>query len=194
MRMGGREDNGYTWVGAASTANWGARPRDWREYSTLWVWIKRGETQRGAVPQLTFILSDNDGQKAYLHRDGDTCLNWGGGGWRTSIENFDWQLYELPLRQTTPSNCYYATNLDWTQVSLLTIEVRTPLDHADPDDVYLDRMELTRKNNFRFSDGHQTAGWLNGVIPLWKRVVLGQIQAFHLFVRDFETGLVVCLA
>lgn len=144
MRIGGREDNGYTWVGAASTANWGARPRDWREYSTLQVWIKRGETQRGAVPQLTFILSDNDGKEAYLHRDGDTCLNWGGGGWRTPIENSNWQLYVLPLRQTNPNNCYYATNLDWTQVSILTIEVRTPLDHADPDDVYLDMMGLTR--------------------------------------------------
>lgn len=143
IRVGGPEENS-TWVGAAYIGNWASRPQDWRDCESLQVWIKRGETLRGAIPQLTFVLSDISGGKAYLHRDEDTCLNWNGGGWRTPINNSSWLLYVLPLRQDAPDNCYYSTTIDWTQVNKLTIEVRTPLSRKDPDDVYLDWMELTK--------------------------------------------------
>ena len=142
MHIGGTEENA-TWVGAAYTSNWDSRPIDWTNQESLQIWIKRGETLRGGVPQLSFILSDTSGGKTYLHKNEDTCLNWNGGGWRTSINNDSWQLYVLPLRHDTPDDCYYSTTIDWAQVNKLAIEVRTS-SGTDPDDVYLDSIVLVK--------------------------------------------------
>ncbi len=137
---GGYEDPGsISWVGEARLWQWGSRPTDWRAYSAVTLWAKRTSA---LTPRIALVVVDTQGGKAYLHRDGDECLNWPGGGWRSPITPNTWTMLTFPLRQGNPNDCYYPTTIDWSRVASLSIKVYTDIDRQGPVNLCVDDMRL----------------------------------------------------